>query len=137
MINMSVMYGWQNEQWRKQPLNIGYSNALLKHNDTGALSAGTNNILLDVVPTNEIWSVLTLMCYVNSTTINYLYIHNAITSSFYNIDGVSNPTKNVWLPLASNFLLHPGRGIGVLVTNATVNDIVHLEYTGYVTEIVD
>lgn len=125
-------YGWVSGAFQKDPLRIGYSGNVRQVWANANLSAGTNNVDSNAVPSGDLWHILSLAFQylgTSPTQVNFQQRDPAVAS--YNLKSVASPVSGLWYPLGTPILLAPTELLRIQVLGATAGDDLNAAAVGY------
>lgn len=131
MSGLSGIFGWFENKWIRQPLILGPSSPLREIITNANASAGDNYLYGAIVPTDEIWVVLSVT-HTNLNTTN-LSVSMGMwdDSTVYTIADTLSAVVGKWYGSSIYMVLFPGNKMYARFSGCTLNDYISFRYTGF------
>lgn len=131
MTGLSGVFGWFENRWIRQPLMLGPSVQLAEYITEVNAIAGTNDLMGVVVPSNEIWVVLSL-AFMSANTVNPHISAGVWSDNFiYPSADIITSVLNHWYGFSSYLVLFPGYKAYCRFEGCVLNDNIYFRYTGF------
>lgn len=132
------IHGWYGAAWGRQPVQFGFSGTTSIAMTNTELPAGNSTQLsVTTVPANTVYTLTNFIYRVDSASITRVEFLIRVSAVSRIIKQIWDFDTTYWVGVEGTFILGPGDQIGAYVYDATLNDNIYMEMTGYKTNLAD